>query len=64
MATDEERAAFVAEFRAFVATLPPERYPTTLALLPHGEALTGDQQFDYGLERILDGIEQFQSRSR
>ena len=64
MASDEDRAAFVSEFQAFVATLPAETYPTTLALLPYGAALTGDQQFDYGLERLLDGIEQFQDRTR
>ncbi|HEY4189304.1 MAG TPA: TetR/AcrR family transcriptional regulator C-terminal domain-containing protein [Candidatus Limnocylindrales bacterium] len=63
-ASDEDRAAFVAEFQAFVATLPVERYPTTLALLPYGAALSGDQQFDYGLERLLDGIEDYQAGPR
>jgi AcrR family transcriptional regulator len=60
-ATDEERAAFIAEFMAFVATLPVEQYPTTLALLPKGAGITSDQQFDYGLERMLDGIEAYQA---
>ncbi len=58
-ATDEQRAAFLAEFRAFVATLPADEFPTTLALLPYGAELSADQQFDYGLGRLLDGIESF-----
>ena len=63
-ATDEQRAAFIAEFGAFVATLPADEYPTTLRLLPYGASLTSDQQFEYGLGRMLDGIEALQANGR
>jgi AcrR family transcriptional regulator len=64
MASEADRAAFVAEFTAFVATLPAETYPTTLALLPYGATMTADQQFDYGLGRMLDGIDALQAQGR
>jgi hypothetical protein len=63
-ASDADRAAFVEEFSAFVATLPAETYPTTLALLTYGPRITADRQFDYGLGRLLDGIEAFQAGAR
>jgi AcrR family transcriptional regulator len=64
MSSEADRAEFVAEFTAFVTTLPAETYPTTLALLPYGATMTGDQQFEYGLGRLLDGIELLQAQAR
>lgn len=56
-ASEADRQAFLAEFYGFVASLPPDRYPTTLSLLPYGPSLTSDMQFEYALQRLLDGIE-------
>ena len=44
--------AIMAYFRA----LPPDRYPTLLAIA--AEQISEDEQFDYGLQRLLDGLEQ------
>ncbi len=44
--------------RAAIAALSPERYPMlTSAAAEASEAMAGKEQFDYGLERILDGFE-------
>jgi AcrR family transcriptional regulator len=43
---------------AAIALLPPERYPNlTAAAAEAAAAMGGDEQFQYGLDRILDGIE-------
>jgi AcrR family transcriptional regulator len=46
------------QVRAAMAALPPEEYPV-LSSMPDeaAAAAAGDEQFDYGLELILDGIE-------
>lgn len=62
-ATDEDRSAFMAEFRTFLATLPADRFPTTLRLLPEAPSLTPDLEFEYGLQRLLDGIEADRARN-
>jgi TetR/AcrR family tetracycline transcriptional repressor len=36
--------------------LAPERYPHTVELRPAPAELVSNEQFDYGLERLLDGI--------
>lgn len=36
--------------------LAPSRYPHTLELRPSPAELVSNEQFDYGLERLLDGI--------
>jgi AcrR family transcriptional regulator len=44
--------------RAALAALPPEYYPRlSEAVDEAAEAMAGDAVFDYGLERILDGLE-------
>ena len=39
-----------------LASLPPERYPTLSAAGPTWAAIGWDDQFEFGLERLLDGI--------
>jgi AcrR family transcriptional regulator len=41
-----------------IAGLPPDEYPNlTEAAAPFSAAMAGEEQFEYGLERILDGLE-------
>jgi AcrR family transcriptional regulator len=43
---------------AAISVLPPERYPhLSAAAAEASEAMAGEEQFEYGLERILDGLE-------
>ena len=53
---DEKATAIIAETRGYYLAQPPEQYPHVAAVAPH---LYGDldEQFDYGLERLLDGLE-------
>jgi AcrR family transcriptional regulator len=47
-----------AEVRAAMAALPPADYPLLSSMTDEAAAaVAGDEQFDYGLELILDGIE-------
>jgi AcrR family transcriptional regulator len=55
-ATDQDRQAFMAELGRFVSTLPPERFPNTLATISIGASITPDEHFEYGLQRLLNGI--------
>jgi TetR/AcrR family tetracycline transcriptional repressor len=50
-----EAKAMADAVMAYFRALPPERYPNLLAVA--GEDVTEDEQFEYGLERILDGFE-------
>jgi AcrR family transcriptional regulator len=44
--------------RAAVMALPPEEYPVlTSAAREAAEAMAGDEQFGFGLDRLLDGLE-------
>jgi AcrR family transcriptional regulator len=53
-AVAEDRAAAAAAIRA----LPPEDYPELSATSAEAaRAMGGDEAFEYGLERILDGLE-------
>lgn len=50
--TDRRQAA------AALAALPPERFPVlTSAAAQASQAMSGAEQFAYGLERILDGLQ-------
>lgn len=54
-----------AEVRASLAALPPDEYPLLSSMV--GEAVAaaaGDEQFDFGLELILDGVEARVARTR
>jgi AcrR family transcriptional regulator len=43
---------------AAIATLPPAQYPNlSKAAAEASAAMAGEEQFEYGLERILDGLE-------
>jgi AcrR family transcriptional regulator len=53
-ATDSARS----QVRAALAALPPEEYPLLSSMGEEAAAAAGgDEQFDYGLQLILDGIE-------
>ncbi len=44
--------------RVAIAALPPAEYPAlTAAAAEAAEAMGGEEAFDYGLDRILDGLE-------
>jgi AcrR family transcriptional regulator len=44
--------------RAAIAALPPERYPALTASREEAAAaMAGEEAFEYGLDRILDGLE-------
>jgi AcrR family transcriptional regulator len=46
------------EAAAAIAMLPPEQYPNlSRAAAEASAAMAGEEQFEYGLERILDGLE-------
>jgi AcrR family transcriptional regulator len=55
-ASDAEREAFLAEIAAFLGSLPVERYPNVVATIHLGFEISPDEQFEYGLGRLLDGI--------
>jgi AcrR family transcriptional regulator len=55
-ASDEERAAYLGEMREFLSNLSADRYPTVAATVMLGFEIDADEQFEYGLERLLDGI--------
>lgn len=55
-ASEDERQRYLAEMRAYFAQLPADRYPHTTATIGIGFEVTPDEQFAYGLERLLDGI--------
>lgn len=41
----------------WIDTLPPDRYPSILALAPHWINVNMDEQFQFGVEVLLDGLE-------
>ena len=46
------------EARAAIAALPPEQYPTLASSSEElAEAMAGDETFEFGLDRIVDGLE-------
>jgi AcrR family transcriptional regulator len=47
-----------AEVRTSLAALPPDEYPLLSSMVDEAvAAAAGDEQFDFGLELILDGVE-------
>ncbi len=53
-AESPEAKAQAEAIMAYFRGLPPDRYPNMLAIA--GEHITDDDQFEYGLERLLDGF--------
>jgi hypothetical protein len=46
------------ESRVATAALPPEEYPTLTDTADQlADAMAGDTTFDFGLDRIIDGLE-------
>jgi AcrR family transcriptional regulator len=61
----ESAEAVKRQARAALAVLPPEEYPAvTGAGRELTETLFGDAQFEFGLERLLDGLEAVLSASK
>jgi AcrR family transcriptional regulator len=60
MTDAEMQAAFADALRR----LPPDRFPNLLSTVEDTARLGGDDQFEYGLARLLDGIELELERSR
>ena len=56
-ASDEDRRAFIDELGRFVAGLPADRFPNTLATLESAATITPTEQFEYGLRLLMNGIE-------
>lgn len=48
----------------WIAMLPPDRYPNILALAPHWANVNLDDQFHFGSEVMLDGLEKRLKASR
>lgn len=55
-ATEDDRRAFTDALGQFIASLPAERFPNTLEMLGVSATLTPDDQFEYGLQRLVSGI--------
>lgn len=55
-ATAEEEAAYMRDLNGFMASLPRDEYRWMIELAPEMAACTADVQFEYGLDRMLDGI--------
>jgi hypothetical protein len=46
------------DLRGALASLPPDEYPVLASMVDEAvDAAAGDEQFDWGLELLLDGIE-------
>lgn len=56
-ATAEDREAYLGEMQAFLKSLPAERFPNLASTIGLGFEISPDEQFEYGLARLLDGIE-------
>jgi AcrR family transcriptional regulator len=55
---DETAEAARRESRAAVAALPPDEYPTLTETSEElAGAMAGEETFDFGLDRIIDGLE-------
>lgn len=55
---DASADAARAQIRTSLAALPPDEYPLLSSMVDEAvAAAAGDEQFDFGLELILDGIE-------
>ncbi len=47
---------------ALVTSLPADRFPNLVAAAPAMATLTPDEQFEFGLQRLLDGLEALLAR--
>jgi hypothetical protein len=58
LSPDQTAAAARRQAQVAIAVLPPEDYPNlTAAAAEASMAMAGEEQFEYGLERILDGLQ-------
>jgi AcrR family transcriptional regulator len=56
-ATPEEQAGYLEDYNGFLASLPRDEYPMMTHMATVMAECTPDVQFEYALERLLDGIE-------
>ena len=54
--TAEQEAAYARDFNEFLGSLPRDEYRWMIELGPLMAECTADIQFEYGLDRLLDGI--------
>lgn len=54
--TPEVMAEFVANMRRYFESLPPERFPNTVALAACLTSGDGDERFEFGLEVLVRGL--------
>jgi len=54
--TAEQEAAYTRDFNEFLVSLPRDEYRWMIELAPLMAECTADVQFQYGLDRMLDGI--------
>ena len=60
---DADIAAFVEQMRAYFAALPPERFPTVVALAGPLTAGTGDDRFEFGIDLLVSGLAAMAART-
>ena len=63
-ATDEERETLTQAIVDRFESLPPAEFPNVRAMLPLINSLSADEQFDRGLNWLLDGLERELERQR
>ena len=55
-ASPEHAEVYLQGVRDYFASLPPERYPLLIAMIPALTHGAGDERFDFGLDVILAGL--------
>jgi hypothetical protein len=61
-ATPEELAVYMEDYNGFLGSLPRDEYPMLTHLATFMAECTPDVQFEYALDRLLDGIAAQQAR--
>jgi AcrR family transcriptional regulator len=54
--TPDDLARFLAEMRAYFASLPPERFPNTVALAEEMTSGDREERFEFGLDVLIRGL--------
>jgi hypothetical protein len=54
--TPEEVGEFVANMRRYFESLPPDRFPNTVALAAQLTAGDDDERFEFGLDVLVRGL--------
>jgi AcrR family transcriptional regulator len=54
--TEEDMVGYIAQLRDYFASLPPERFPHTVALAAALTSGEGDERFEFGLDLLVRGL--------